>query len=376
MQSVRIVDGDGHLFEDPHGISKFLPSPYRERGSYDSSKLFPPLDHLHVHTGNLPPGAFGGGKPVGPVEWLQFLEDVGIESTVLYPTRGLSVGKITNLDWAIAVTRAYNDWLHETYLQHSPRFQGVALLPLQEPEVAAAELRRAVEKLGMRGAMLPSVGVKGHLGSKEYWPVYREADRLGCALAVHGGCHSGFGFDDMNVHAPVHALGHPFGIMVSFAGIVFNGTFDRFPNVRFGFLEGGVAWLLLCLERFDRSYETHIPDDPRGELLRLEPGESVSAYLRRLAVAGRLFVGCEGEEPDLAQAIKRIGHRPFMYSSDFPHEVNLAFCRHEIEELWENDELTPAAKQAVLHKNAETFYALQPDRSSTAQAEPQVTTAR
>ncbi len=44
--------------------------------------------------------------------------------------------------------------------------------------------------------MLPSNGLRHHLGSKQYWPIYEEAERLGCPLAVHGGNHQNFGMDD------------------------------------------------------------------------------------------------------------------------------------------------------------------------------------
>ena len=47
----------------------------------------------------------------------------------------------------------------------------MALIPLQEPEAAVEELRRAVEVLGMRGAMLPANGLRMNLGVKTYWPV-------------------------------------------------------------------------------------------------------------------------------------------------------------------------------------------------------------
>ena len=92
--------------------------------------------------------------------------------------------------------------------------------------------------------------------------------------------------------------------MISFGGMVFNGVFDRYPNVKFGFLEGGIAWMLVCLERFDRSWETHIQHDPRKRFLELRPKEKVSEYIARHIDAGRIFVGCEGEEPDIAHAIK------------------------------------------------------------------------
>ncbi len=347
-----IIDGDGHIVEDLAAIMDRMPSPYRQK--YRLKDPFPPLDHLHsANLHDLPPGSF---QKVGPDGWLEFLEDVGISSAVLYPTLGLSYGKVVSRDWAIDLARAYNDWLHETYVKRSPRFEGMALIPLQEPEEAVVELRRAVEKLGMCGAMLPSTGIQFHLGHKFYWSIYAEANRLGCCLGVHGGAHENMGLDDLNPYAPVHALGHPFGQMISLAGVVFNGIFDKYPHARIGFLEGGVAWLLSCLERFDRSYETHIQYDPRGEFLKLKKGERVSDYIIRHIKAGRIFIGCEGSEPDLAYAIKRVGNSPFIYSSDFPHEVNNEFCKKEIQEVLECEEITAEDKEAVLHRNAERFY--------------------
>ena len=60
-------------------------------------------------------------------------------------------------------------------------------------------------------AMLPTNGLPEPLGNKTFWPVYEEANRLGCCLAVHGGCHDRWGLDHFNMYVPVHALGHPWG---------------------------------------------------------------------------------------------------------------------------------------------------------------------
>src|SRR5581483_952690 len=103
----------------------------------------------------------------------------------------------------IGTAQAYNDWLAKTYTKRSSRFQGIGLIPMQDPRAAVVELRRIVRDLGMLGAFLPSRGLSDLLGSNKYWPVYEEADRLGCALAVHGGCHDGMGFDSLNRYAPV-----------------------------------------------------------------------------------------------------------------------------------------------------------------------------
>ena len=161
---------------------------------------------------------------------------------------------------------------------------------MQEPASAVVEPRRAVTELGFRGAMLPTNGLKGHLGSAEYWPVYEAAATLGCAIATHSGAHGDFGLDYLNPYAGVHALGHPFGTMISFAGIVLNGVFDRFDTLKVAFLEGGVAWMLMMLERLDRSYDTHLPYDPRGDFVHLRDGEHVSGYIKRKMAEGQIFV--------------------------------------------------------------------------------------
>ena len=355
--SDRIIDADGHVTEDLNAFSAYLPATYRRE--YEETKFlqyFPPLDHFH----GMPMRIRGGerhGTLVGPADWVEFLNAVGIEKTVLYPTHALSYGKIRDRDWSIAVCRAYNEWLAETYLAHDERFQGMCVIPLQDPEAAVTELRHAVTNLGLRGAVLPSNGLGSHLGAKELWPVYEEAESLECAIAIHGGCHDGFGFDDLNVYAPVHALGHPFGQLIALGSFVFNGAFDRWPGLRVAFLEGGAAWILMAMERFSESYETHVPFNQRGELLKLKEGTEVGDYIRELLATGHICIGCEGGEVDMEYVVRRIGSSPFFYSSDFPHEVTVQSCLHEMAEFRELS-LSDEERQATLSENAIRFYRL------------------
>ncbi len=356
----RIIDADGHVAEDSQAIIEHMPAVYREKARTQPFSPFPPFDHLHsAHLVEMPPGAFN--RKVGPKQWLDFLDEVGIEATVLYPTAGVASSNIVNPDWAVDATRAYNDWLSETYLKRSPRFRGLALLPqaLLNAAAAAEELRRAVNELGMCGVVLPSNSLHGPpLGSPVYFPIYQAANDLRCCVAIHGGVHGGMGMDGLDPYAGVHAIAHPLGQMISLASIVFNGVLEKFPYVKFGYLEGGVAWFLFCLERFDRSYDTHIMQDLRGSYLKLGSGESVSDYILRHIKARRIFVGCEGGEPLLATAVKMVGSEPFLYSSDFPHEVNAQTCKKELNELLKNRELSEADKDAILYDNALAFYGL------------------
>ncbi len=373
MAQIRIVDADGHIFEDNAEMGKRMPEVFRDwkyaHGLFTSQPWFPPLGHLHTPTGKNPEGAFGGGEHVGVEHWLEFIDKTGIESAVLFPTGGLTYGHITSADYAISVTRAYNDWLAEEYVERSSVFKGMGLIPMQEPDAAIEELKRCIAELNMTGIMLAGTGLKGHLGSKEFWPIYAEAERLGCPLAVHAGNHIGFGMDDMNVFAPAHAIGHPLAMMIALGGLVFNGVFDKFPNLRFGFLEGGVAWLLFCIERFDSSHENFKPLSWRDDLLVLPKGQSIKDYILGLIDRGQIFVGCEGDEFVLGAGIKAVGNAPFMFSSDFPHEVNTEKCLHHLEEIFEHEELSDDDRKAILYANADQFYTVQPGGAAQVAAE-------
>lgn len=349
----RMIDGDGHIFEDMRSIMQRVPEVLLSP-SIRLLGIFPQLDNLHTASYVSPPGSF---QDPGVEGWTSFLDENGFDATVVYPTAGLGFCRLIDVDLAIAGARAYNDWLFETYMSGDKRVNGVALLPMQEPDAAAEELERAVTKLGMRAAMLPPTGLKSLLGAKEYSPVYEVANRLGCALGVHGGAHQDLGMNHESIFAATHSVGHPFAISSQFVDLLFTGTFEKFPNVRWGFLEGGVAWFLMMMERCPGSHHGFSPVDLGKRYLQLG-NESMDAYLRRLIKEGRIFVGVEGDEPALAFAVEQYGSEPFIFSSDFPHEVNQETIREEIEGLESNENLSEDAKDAILFGNAEKFYRL------------------
>ena len=213
--------------------------------------------------------------------------------------------------------------------------------------------------------MLPSTGLKDHLGAKEYWPVYAEAERLGCALGMHGGAHSGLGLDHLNNYTPVGALGHPFGLLINFAGVVFNGVLDRSRTC------AGALWRAAspgCCWRWSASSAPMSRTSSTTRAASCAGGrrERVSAYIRKHVAEGRLFVGCEGDEPTLSALVKAVGAGAFVFSSDFPHEVNNDICKHEIEELLETPDLTDADKEACCGATPRASMGLSAVRSSGA----------
>jgi hypothetical protein len=364
MQTTRpgLIDGDGHLIESLEEMAEFLEPVVRQSAlgqegmgstiALSRTSLFGTLDGLHFARMNRkelerPPARqrvnasehrMGSAK-----DWTAFLDKAGFQDTVLFTTEGLQVGLLRNPDYAVSLCRSYNDYVAFCYHQQDPRIHPIALIPMQDPKAAALELRRAVKELGLAGAMLPSTGLPLHLGHEYYWPVYQEAADLGCVLGVHGGSNRGIGLDTFNALTPSHMLHHPVPLMYAFVSFVYDGVFDRFPDLRVAFLEGGCAWVALLLDRAER--EAEFGDSPRRPF---------QEYL----TGGQVLIGCEGVDSTLPYMAKRIGIEPFAYSSDYPHEVDFAAAQHEIEETREKPGLSTDEKAAVLGGNAKRFYNL------------------
>jgi uncharacterized protein len=124
--------------------------------------------------------------------------------------------------------------------------------------------------------------------------------------------------------------------------MIVDGVLDAFPNLRIGFLEGGTSWIPMVIDRLERELEYG------GLHLARKPVD----YFK----SGRIFVGCEGNEQALAYAIERAGPEPFMFASDFPHEISLDNCMEEIDEIVERKDLKAEHKTAILGDNARRFY--------------------
>ena len=343
------IDSDGHVIEIEAEINEFLVDPYSGAGYQSFYAMLPSLDDFHTT------GAFQGDPDaehqkdtfdaaVGPPEWIEFLDRSNLSATVLYPTMGLAHGQIVEPRWAVAYAQTYNNWLYAKYLCHSPRLKGMAILPLQDVEAAVTELRRAVADLGMTGGMLPSnpTGVRRHTSAREFWPIYAEAEKLGCAIAFHGGAYRDLGFNTFTSFPAVRALGHPWALAVTTTGLIVDGVLDAYPNVRVGMMEGSASWVSMVVDRLERETVYGGLELPRP----------VIEYFKQI------YISVEGFDKSLNGAIERIGHQSFMYSTDYPHEVSSSDIIAELEHLIERDDLTSEQKSALLEENARRFYKL------------------
>ena len=245
-----IIDADGHVVDQDKDLRNYLPAPWNEKDWTREYYLFPLTDGWmrgmsSRHKAEVPDAA----------NWLSFLDESRIDQTILYPSNALFHGQIRNKGWAVAVAQAYNDWLYDCFGRQSDRLKGVALLPVQDIDAAVAELRRCVEDLGMVAGVIPSVmAPQVGLGGSRFDPLYAEAQRLDCPLAVHGGPASGL-LDMFDSLAEARPLEHAMPQMVQIMSMINAGVYDRFPNLRVAYLECGTGWVPFMMDALDENWE-------------------------------------------------------------------------------------------------------------------------
>ena len=355
-----VIDADGHINEPETRLIEFLDPPYR---SYLHAWVPDPNGRVNPNVSVAPKlagfdptlgGKLGANGPPGfptPADWLQAMEEGGLELTVLYPTTLLGYSAIDDPDFLVAVTRAYNTYVYEDWLKVSPRFRAVALMPLRDVEESIKELRRTITELGFCGAFLPAVGF-GLLGDRRLHPLYAEAERLGCLIAVHGG-HATAESMRYTKFIHRHTIGFPVSNMMQMMHMTYEGAFECFPALRVAYLEAGCSWVPYLLNRMDEEWEKRGAEE--APLCKQKP----SAYIK----SARVFVHAEPGEDLLPQTLEILVDQSLVYASDWPH------WDHEypesIAQLWRREDLTEAQKRGILADNARAMYGLSVAASTT-----------
>jgi len=245
----------------------------------------------------------------------------------------------------VVVARGYNNWLHDKYLKVSPRLNGLAVLPIQNPAEAVKELKRAIKELGMVGALMPAAGVERLLGHASYYPIYEAAQELDIALSVHTG---GVPQLDMRLFdrlIDVRCLQHPIGQLHQMVNLMFSGVFDRFPTLRIAFLESGSAWVLCALERMQREFE-------HWSVLLRDQKKSPREHLK----SGQLYFEAELEDELLPFTVKLLGDKGLVFASDFPHFTRADHIAGAVKRFQDRGDLSDESKRRILGENARRLY--------------------
>lgn len=331
MNDWKMFDADGHVREVESDVFEYLPESYKKRR--EALLYFPLLPHHGWHRQAL-------GSPRDSFliptlkDWQAAVDSGKLEAAVLYPTRFMHIGQVGIVEFAVDLARAYNDWLYDRFLRHESRLKGMALLALQDIEAAAHELRRAVKEYGMVGGILPADGLPRPLGHPEFHPLYEEAERLGCMLAVHS--QNSLRNNDLFLWKDEAAtLAHVWPEIRQFTNLVFSGVLSRLPGLRMAFLEAGCGWVPYLIGKMEpRLGETERPS--------------------KLIARGQIYFQC-GDELTTLRDLEILGDHCLIWASDFPHE-GIVDMAAQVREFLAREEIPEASKRKIGSDNSKRLY--------------------
>ena len=187
------------------------------------------------------------------------LDAIGIDVAILYPTVGLIPMALDDEELRRALARACNRYYSECYADYGDRLLPVGIIPTYTPDEAIAELEFAIGELGLRGFLFGGLVLRptpGHDDARaarwvdglgldsayDYDPLWERCRALGVSPTFHS---TGIGFGSRT--SPTNYVANHLGNFAAGSEAVCRSLFlggvpRRFPDLRFAFLEGGVAW--------------------------------------------------------------------------------------------------------------------------------------
>ena len=209
------------------------------------------------------------------------------------------------VNWAspgfgLALSQAYNDAAAAAHLRHPDRFIGLAMLPMQAPDLALKELERSAKLPGMRGMYLATNINGGDLDDKSYWDVYAKAEELGWPMFLHP--VDTIGRERTTRYYLKNLLGNPYDTGVAAACLVFGGVLDAFPKLEVNLPHAGgtFPWLIGRLDHGTkmRPELKHMKRSPSEYLRRFSydtigHDDRINANLVRLVGADRVLLGTD-----------------------------------------------------------------------------------
>ena len=207
---------------------------------------------------------------------------------------------------AVRFARLVNDAFARIVRERPAHFRSLATLPLNDPAASVAELKRAMDELGMRGAMLFSNANGVALADARYEPLWKAADELGAVMHIHP--EHPVSVQAMTEFWLMPLVGFLMDTTVAAAHLVFAGVSERYPCITWvlGHLGGAIPFLA---ERLDRGYEAF--PECRANISR-KPSE----YLREF------YLDTVNFDPRALQlAIDFCGVDHILAGSDYPHAI-------------------------------------------------------
>lgn len=246
----------------------------------------------------------------------QLLDENGIDYGIL-TSDAINISVYYNPDYANAVAAAFNDWTADQWLPRDPRFKGSILINNSDPQAAAREIARWGDHPDMVQIVMPSAS-RTLYGQRFFHPIYEAAEKYRLPVAIHPTAEGrGIAPEPTNAGYPTRYMEWHAGLNLSYIAhllsLVCEGTFEKYPGLKFVGMEAGISWLPNVMWTLDSHYKALRSSVP---WLTRKPSEYIidHFYLTTQPME-------EPEKKEYFESVLEMIHaeKTLIYSSDYPH---------------------------------------------------------
>ncbi|WP_149539561.1 amidohydrolase family protein [Siccirubricoccus phaeus] len=241
-------------------------------------------------------------------------------------------------DQAAAVVKLNNEKMAELCAAHPERFAGFASLTLQAPDLAVQELEAAMRRQGLKGAAIGGSVGAAEFSDPKFHPVWQKAEELGAVLFIHPAGTPQLSQRFAGNGWLANTIGNPLETTIALSKLIFEGTLDRFPDLKIIAAHGG-GFLPSYADRSDHACMV----SPAGCNPNIQLRKKPSEYLSQLYFDSLIF-GAEAIRHLQAQ----VGASQIVLGSDYPYPWQLKPVDH----IFACDSLSEEEKVGVLGGNA------------------------
>lgn len=298
-------------------------------------------------------GAFSGEERGEALDLLGFGRQVIFSSFCARPIFGAA-----SIPLRYAAVRAHNQAM-AAFCREDPRLIGVAMVTLDEPDRAVAEIEAALE-LGLGAVWIPSEAPEGRSpGHPLHDPVWALLARRRIPFILHVGSSDLMIPDPwMNDGRPEHktarlgaevigskdltCIHHSAHRFISV--LVLDGVLERHRQLRGGVIELGAGWVPDMIRRLDHAAAIWVKSEPHLAEMTRRPGEQIREQIR--------FTPYPFE--DVGKMVSESFPELYLFSSDYPHAEGGRDPIGRFEQSTAS--LSQTARELFFHRNFETLY--------------------
>ena len=322
---IPVIDTDVHPSVPPREVYAQMPKRWREYfGSLSLRDFTRPRDRQPfpgrsgiredlIRPGEGPPGS----DPVKSA--VELFDNFGTDAAVLISLQAAVVNAWSDPESATVFTQAFNRFLLDRWVAVDSRYTLAATVSPLDPVKAAREIRGYADVPGVVCIYVPLL--EQLLGHPHYRPILKAAASAQIPIVLHatGGEGTRVGAPTLS-GTPNHypewktVLTQPGQSNLN--SLIFEGVFERFPDLKVIFAEQGFTWVGSTIWRMEtnwREFRYAVP------WVKKAPGEYVREHVR--------FTTQPMDDVDNLQHFRAsvesmYGDETLVFSSDFPHYDN------------------------------------------------------